>query len=107
MKKALSVLTFSVNVKEGCDIKKLEELFEKFGKPLLKSLPIIQRDIRGFEVYFRVSGNKVSVDCVCFKEEFLQSILDLGINASDFLNLKASFNQNSFQINFSKGNIMN
>ena len=54
-------------------------------------MPFVKKHPENFEVYFRTNGNKVSVDLVSVKGGFLEPLLNLGINISDFHNFKASF----------------
>jgi hypothetical protein len=91
MAKSLSVLSVSVNAKDEAGTKNLEELFTKFVEPFVKELPFVKKHPENYEVHFRTSGNKVSVDFVSVKGEFLQPLLDLGINISDFHHFNASF----------------
>lgn len=89
--KALSVLSVSINAKDEAGVKNLEELFKKFVEPFVKELPFFKKHLENFEIHFRTNGNKVSVDLVSVKGEFLEPLLNLGINVSDFHNFKASF----------------
>ena len=91
MAKALSVLTVTINAKDENGVKNLEDLFTKFVKPFVQELAFIKKHPENYEVHFRTNGNKVSVDFISVKGEFLQPLLDLGINISDFHNFKASF----------------
>ena len=91
MAKALSVLTVTISAKDEAGVKNLEELFTKFVDPFFKKLPFVQKHPENYEVHFRTNGNKVSVDLISVKGEFLQPLLDLGVNISDFHNFKASF----------------
>ena len=90
MTKALSVFTVSINAKDEAGVKILEELFTKFV-PFVKELKFVQKHPENYEVKLRISGLKVSVDFLSVKGEFLQPLLDLGLNVSDFHNFKASF----------------
>ena len=96
----MPVLTVSINVKDEDGVKNLEDLFTKFIEPFVKELPFVKKHPENFEVYFRTNWNKFSVDLVSVKGGFLEPLLNLGINVSDFHNFKASLNQNSFQMNF-------
>ena len=89
--KALSVLSVSINAKDEAGVKNLEELFKKFVEPFVKELPFFKKHPENFEIHFRTNGNKVSVDLVSVKGGFLEPLLNLGINISDFHNFKASF----------------
>ena len=91
MAKALSVFTISINAKDKAGVKILEELFTKFVEPFVKDLPFVKKHPENYEVKFRTSGTKVSVDLLSVKGEFLQPILDLGLDISEFHHFKASF----------------
>ena len=92
MAKALSVFTVSINAKDEAGVKILEELFTKFVEPLfVKELKFVKKHPENYEVKLRTSGLKVSVDFLSVKGEFLQPLLDLGLDVSEFHNFKASF----------------
>ena len=91
MAKALTVFTVSINAKDEAGVKVLEELFTKFVEPFVKELPFFKKHPENYEVKFRTSGKKVSVDLIKVKGEFLQPLLDLGLDISEFHNFKASF----------------
>ena len=91
MKDSLLVCTVSINAKDEAGLKILEDIFKKFCEPFIKELPFFKKHPENYQIHFRTSGNKVSVDLVSVKGEFLQPILDLGLSASDFHSFKASF----------------
>ena len=91
MAKALTVFTVSINAKDEAGVKVLEELFSKFVEPFVKELPFFKKHPENYEVKFRTEGKKVSVDLIKVKGEFLQPLLDLGLDISEFHNFKASF----------------
>ena len=91
MAKALSVLTVTISAKDENGVKNLESLFTKFVNPFVKNLPFFKKHPENYDVQFRTNGNKVSVDLISVNGEFLQPLLDLGVNISDFHNFKASF----------------
>ena len=91
MAKALSVFTVSINAKDKAGVKILEELFTKFVEPFVKELKFVKKHPENYEVKLRTSGLKVSVDFLSVKGEFLQPLLDLGLDVSEFHNFKASF----------------
>jgi len=91
MAKALTVFTVSINAKDEAGVKVLEELFTKFVEPFVKELPFFKKHPENYEVKFRTEGKKVSVDLIKVKGEFLQPLLDLGLDISEFHNFKASF----------------
>jgi hypothetical protein len=91
MAKALSVFTVSINAKDEAGVKILEELFTKFVEPFVGELKFVKKHPENYEVKLRTSGLKVSVDFLSVKGEFLQPLLDLNLNVSEFHNFKASF----------------
>ena len=91
MKDALAVCTVSINAKDEAGVKVLEDIFKKVGEPIIRELKFFKKHPENFQIHFRTSGNKVSVDLLSVKGEFLQPLLDLGLSASDFHSFKASF----------------
>ena len=91
MKDALTVCTVSINAKDEAGVKVLEDIFTKFGEPFIKELKFYKKHPENYQIHFRTSGNKVSVDLLSVKGEFLQPLLDLGLSVSDFHSFKASF----------------
>jgi hypothetical protein len=90
MAKALGVFTVSINAKDESSVKVLEELFEKM-KPLLLEIPTIKKHPDQYQIHFRTSGKKVSIDVISVTGQFLQPLLDLGIDMSEYHNFKAGF----------------
>ena len=90
MAKALSVFSVSVNAKDEASVKVLEDLFAKM-KPMFEQLEFVKKHPGKYEIHLRTAGKKVTVDFVSVTGEFLQPLLDLGLNISDYHNFKASF----------------
>ena len=90
MGKALSVFSVSVNAKDEASVKVLEDLFAKM-KPMFEQLEWVKKHPGKYEIHLRTAGKKVTVDFVSVTGEFLQPLLDLGLNVSDYHNFKASF----------------
>ena len=90
MSKALSVLTVTINAKDEASVKVLEELFTKM-KPLFEEIPTIKKHPGQYEIHFRTNQKKVSVDVISVTGQFLQPLLDLGLDMSEYHNFKASF----------------
>jgi hypothetical protein len=90
MGKALSVFSVSVNAKDEASVKVLSDLFEKM-KPMFEQLEFVKKHPGKYEIHLRTAGKKVTVDFVSVTGEFLQPLLDLGLNVSDYHNFKASF----------------
>lgn len=90
MGKALSVFSVSVNAKDEASVKVLSDLFEKM-KPMFEQLEFVKKHPGKYEIHLRTAGKKVTVDFVSVTGEFLQPLLDLGLNISDYHNFKASF----------------
>ena len=83
MSKALSVLTISINIPEKEILDKIEIFFKESRFSFPKEL--IEKNV----IHFRISGNKMFIDFVSMT--FLQTLLDLGLNFSEFHNFYASF----------------
>ena len=90
MGKALSVFSVSVNAKDEASVKVLEDLFAKM-KPMFEQLDFVKKHPGKYEIHLRTAGKKVTVDFVSVTGEFLQPLLDLGLNITDYHNFKASF----------------
>ena len=90
MAKALSVMTVSINAKDEASVKVLEELFNKM-KPVFMEIPAIKKHPEQYELHFRAKEKKVSIDIISVSGQFLQPLLDLGIDISEYHNFKASF----------------
>ena len=88
---ALSFFSVSINVKDDDRAKNLEELYNKFVVPFINELKFVKKHPENYETHFRKAGNKVSIDFISVKGEFLQPLLDLGLNVSEFHHFNASF----------------
>ena len=82
-------------------VKILEDFFTKFVEPFIKELHFFKKHPENYEIKFRTSGNKVSVDLIGVKGEFLQPLLDLGLIYLNFIISWLPLNQNLFLNNFS------
>lgn len=60
-------------------------------KPMFEQLEFVKKHPGKYEIHLRTAGKKVTVDFVSVTGEFLQPLLDLGLNISDYHNFKASF----------------
>ena len=60
-------------------------------EPFIKKLPFFKKYPENYEVKFRTSWTKVSVDLIIIIGEFLQPLLDLGLDISEFQIFKNSF----------------
>ncbi len=83
MGKALSLFSVSVNAKDENSVKVLQALFEKM-KPMFENLDFVKKHPGKYEIHLRTSGKKVTVDFASVTGEFLQPLLDLGLNMSDY-----------------------
>ena len=90
MAKALSVFSISVNAKDDTSLKTLQTLFEKM-KPAFENLDFVKKHPGKYEIHFRNAGKKVTVDFVSVTGEFLQPLLDLGLDISNYHKFNACF----------------
>ena len=90
MAKALSVLSVSVHAKDDASLNTLKTLFEKM-KPMFEGLEFVKKHPGKYEIHFRNEGKKVTVDFVSVTGEFLQPLLDLGLDISNYHKFSASF----------------
>ena len=90
MAKALSVFSISVNAKDDASLKTLQTLFEKM-KPAFENLGFVKKHPGKYEIHFRNAGKKVTVDFVSVTGEFLQPLLDLGLDISNYHKFNACF----------------
>lgn len=90
MAKALSVFSISVNAKDDASLKTLQTLFEKM-KPFFENLDFVKKHPGKYEIHFRNAGKKVSIDFVNVTGEFLQPLLDLGLDISNYHKFNACF----------------
>ena len=88
--KALSVLTFTLNTKNGnFDENKRHEfrtILENFS-PFISSIFGLNNDDK---ILFRANDNNISIDLVYFAGIIIQKLLDLNIDLSNFYEFQAS-----------------
>ena len=81
--KALCILSISFQANDESSVKTLETLFEKM-KPMFQQIPFVKKHPENYEIHFRTNGNKVSVDITSVKGEFLEPLVNLGIDMNEY-----------------------
>ena len=81
--KALCILSISFQANDEASVKTLEALFEKM-KPMFQQIPFVKKHPENYEIHFRTNGNKVSVDIISVKGEFLEPLVNLGIDMNEY-----------------------
>ena len=99
IQKALIVCSLTVNAKDEAGVKILQELFQKM-KPMFDNLPFVQKHPENYELHLRTNGTKVTVDLASVKGEFLEPLINLGIDPSEYhkidYTLKSGFSLEDF-----------
>ena len=90
IQKALCIFSLSFNANDESSVKTLEELFKKM-EPMFKMIPFVKKHPENYEIHFRTNGNKVAVDITSVKGEFLQPIVDLGIDIKEYHKIDCYF----------------
>ena len=54
---------------------------------MFQQIPFVKKYPKNFEIHFRTNGNKVSVDIISVKGEFLEPLVNLGIVMNEFYKL--------------------
>ena len=99
IQKALIVCSATINAKDEAGVKTLQELFEKM-KPLFQNIPFVKKHPENYEFHLRTNGTKVTLDFTSVKGEFLEPLINLGIDPSDYhkidYSLKSGFSPEDF-----------
>jgi hypothetical protein len=99
IQKALIVASCTINAKDESGVKLLQELFEKV-KPMFKEIPWVKKHQENYELHLRTNGTKVTVDLTSVKGEFLEPLINLGIDPQEFHKidycLKSGFSPEDF-----------
>lgn len=90
MGKALHVVSLSIGAKDENSVKVLEDLLVKLT-PMIKELPWMKKHPDKYQFFFRSSENRVFIDVINTEGKFLQPLLDLNINATDFHEFSGHF----------------
>ena len=53
-------------------------------KPMFQQIPFVKKHPENYEIHFRTNGNKVSVDIISIKGEFLEPLVNLGIDMNEY-----------------------
>jgi hypothetical protein len=99
IQKALIVCSVTINAKDESGVKILQELFEKM-KPFLQNIPFVKKHPENYEFHLRTNGTKVTLDFTSVKGEFLEPLINLGIDPSEYHKidycLKSGFSPEDF-----------
>ena len=99
IQKALIVCSATINAKDEAGVKTLQELFEKM-KPFFQQIPFVKKHPENYEFHLRTNGTKVTLDFTSVKGEFLEPLINLGIDPSDYhkidYSLKSGFSPEDF-----------
>ena len=99
IQKALIVCSVTINAKDETGVKTLQELFEKM-KPMFGNIPFVKKHPENYEFHLRTNGTKVTLDFTSVKGEFLEPLINLGIDPSDYHKidycLKSGFSPEDF-----------
>lgn len=90
IQKAMVIASITINAKDESSVKLLQDLFEKM-KPMFFNLPFVKKHPENYELNLRTNGTKLTVDFSSVKGEFLEPIVNLGINPSDYHKIDAYF----------------
>ena len=90
IQKAMVIASITINAKDESSVKLLQDLFEKM-KPMFFNLPFAKKHPENYELNLRTNGTKLTVDFSSVKGEFLEPIVNLGINPSDYHKIDAYF----------------
>ena len=99
IQKALIVCSVTINAKDESGVKILQELFEKM-KPMFQNIPFVKKHPENYEFHLRTNGTKVTLDFTSVKGEFLEPLINLGIDPSEYHKidycLKSGFSPEDF-----------
>lgn len=83
LKKALFVFTVSFKVNNESDVKAIEELFAKM-KPMFSAIPFVKKHPENYDLNLRTNGTQIFVDFTSIKGEFIEKLVDLGLDLSEY-----------------------
>ena len=90
IQKALCIISITFKANDEASVKTLEELFKKL-EPLFKEIPFVKKHPENYEIHFRTNGDKVSVDITSVKGEFLQPLVELGLDFNEYQKIDCLF----------------
>lgn len=80
IQKALCILSISFKTK---DVKPIKDIYDKF-EPTFKLMPVVKKHPENYEIHFRNNGELVYIDITSVKGEFLEPIVGLGLDMSEY-----------------------
>lgn len=89
MAKALTCFTVSIGVSNKDTIPKIKELFDKFS-PMLSAVPWIAKHPEQYQWHFHSTDDRVFVDFISVSGKFLEPLLNLGLDISEYHNFNLS-----------------
>ena len=101
IKNSLVVCTASFKVNDESAVAKIKEVYDKLA-PMFQSIPFVKKHPENYALNFRNNGTQIFIDFSSVKGEFLQPLLDLGLDISEYHQfnsyLKSGFSPEDFFI---------
>ena len=99
IKNSLVVCTASFKVNDESAVEKIKEVYDKLA-PMFQSIPFVKKHPENYALNFRNNGTQIFIDFSSVKGEFLQPLLDLGLDISEYHQfnsyLKSGFSPEDF-----------
>jgi hypothetical protein len=83
LQKSLVVCSLTLNANDESAVKVLEEFYKKM-EPMFQMIPFVKKHPENYEFHLRTNGTKLTIDFCSVKGEFLQPVMDLGINLREY-----------------------
>lgn len=90
LQKSLVICSLSLNANDEASVKVLEEFYKKF-EPMFQMIPFVKKHPENYEFHLRTNGTKLTIDFCSVKGEFLQPVIDLGIDISEYQKIDGYF----------------
>lgn len=87
MKKSLMIFSLNIKIREGKNEEEVKKLLEELYKYVLN-----KKFAEQFELHFRHKGQKLIIDLILIKGEFIKSLIDLGFDLNKFSDFNLIFN---------------
>ena len=85
MKKSLMIFSLDIKIREGKNEEEVKKLCEELYNTLNKKLP------DQFELHFRHKGQKLNIEFILIKGEFIKPLFDLGVDLNKFSDFNLIF----------------
>jgi hypothetical protein len=89
IQKALLIASITINAKNDDSVKILQENFEKLKQLFFPNIPFVKKHPENYELNLRTDGTKLTVDFTSVKGEFLEPLIKLGIDPSEYHKIDA------------------